>query len=300
MDSIIKVKNLGFSYKKNKVLDDLGFKVLKSSIFGLAGKNGAGKTTLMQILLGILKPQQGNIQISGYDYRQLPEGKIGYLSERPYYHLDFRLKEYLFYLARISPYGVDEEQIDRAIELVSLEDSKTELLGKFSKGMLQRVGLAQTFLHRPELLILDEPLSGLDPVGQNRLREIILNINDRGTTILITSHNLYEIERLSDEIGILHKGKIKIIDVKGLNQKQKIKVEFESGRDDITALFKDYSKVEVSRDKLIFPADNDSLYYSVMKILIDNNIKISKLFTSKVSLEEIILKYLDESSDRNE
>ena len=300
MNSFIKVKNLSFSYKNNKVLNNLSFSVSKGSIFGLVGKNGAGKTTLMQILLGILKPQKGNIEISGYNYQQLPKGKIGYLSERPYYHLDFKLKEYLFYLGKISPYNIEEKQINNTIELVSLEDSKTELLGNFSKGMLQRVGLAQTFLHRPQLLILDEPLSGLDPVGQNKLREIILNINKRGTTMLITSHNLYEIERLSSEIGVLHNGKVKMLDKKVLNKNQKITLKFKCNRQDISYLFKNFSEVKVYKDKIIFPNNNDELYYSVIKILLENKIKIEKLSTSNVSLEEIILRFLDESSDKSE
>ncbi len=300
MNSFIQVNNLCFSYKNNKVLNNLNFNVAKGSIFGLAGKNGAGKTTLMQILLGILKPQQGNIEISGYDYRELPKGKIGYLSERPYYHLDFKLKEYLYYLSKISPYRVKEKQINKAIELVSLENSKTDLLRNFSKGMLQRVGLAQTFIHRPQLLILDEPLSGLDPVGQNKLREIILNINKKGTTILITSHNLYEIERLSDEIGVLHNGKVKIIDKKVLNKNQKITLEFECNKQDISYLFKNYSEVKVYKNKIMFSGNNNELYYSVIKILLENKIKIEKLSTSNVSLEEIILSFLDERSDKNE
>ena len=214
-------------------------------------------------------------------------------------NLNFKLKEYLFYLGKISPYNIEEKQFNKAIELVSLEDYKTELLGNFSKGMLQRVGLAQTFLHRPQLLILDEPLSGLDPVGQNRLREIILNINKKGTTILITSHNLYEIERLSDEIGVLHNGKVKMLDKKVLNKNQKITLKFKCNRQDISYLFKNYSEVKVYKDKIIFPNKNE-LYYSVIEILLQNKIKIEKLSTSNVSLEEIILRFLDESSDKGE
>lgn len=300
MDSFIEVKNLWFSYKKNKVLSKLNLNVTKGSIFGLAGKNGAGKTTLMQILLGILKPQQGNIKISGYDYHELPKGKIGYLSERPYYHLGFKLKEYLFYLSKISPYKVEEQQINKVIELVSLENYKAEFLRKFSKGMLQRVGLAQTFLHRPQLLILDEPLSGLDPVGQNKLREIILDINKRGTTMLITSHNLYEIERLSNEIGILHNGKVKKLDKKLINKNQNITLKLNSNRHDIQYLFKNYSEVKVHNNKIIFPNNNDELYYSVMKILNNKKIRIERLSTSNISLEEIIISFLNESSDKNE
>lgn len=300
MQSFVEVDNLCFSYKKNKILNNLSFDVGNGSIFGIVGKNGAGKTTLIQILLGILKPQQGNIKILGYDYQKLPKGKIGYLSERPYYHLDFELKEYLFYLGKISPYRVEEKQIDKAMELVSLKNYKNDLLRNFSKGMLQRVGLAQTFLHKPKLLILDEPLSGLDPVGQRKLREIILNINKKGTTILITSHNLYEIERLSDEIGVLHNGKVKKIGKKVLNRNQKIILEFECNKQNFSYLFKNYSKIKVYKNKLIFPSNNNDLYYSVIKTLLENKIKINKLATSNVSLEEIILKFLDESSDRND
>ncbi len=293
---MLEVESLFFSYGKNEVLRNVNFNVPKGSIFGLIGSNGAA---LLQILLGLLNPDEGQIEIVGYDYKKLPRGKVGFLSERPYYHLNFSLKEYLFYLGKISSHQITEKQIDEAIKLVSLESSRNELLRNFSKGMLQRVGLAQTFLHRPELLILDEPMTGLDPVGQSKIREIILRINQKGTTVLITSHNLYEIERLSDVIGVLHNGQINIISNETLNKKEKIELEVNEKSIELSQIFAELAKVKVNDNKLIFPANDDDLYYTVMQLLLSNNLKVNKLTTFKASLEEITLAYLVESSDKN-
>ena len=299
MDSLIEVKNLNFSYGNKKVLKDVNFNVGKGTIYGLVGSNGAGKTTLLQILLELLKPEKGNILISGYKLCDLPKGKIGYLAERPYYHLNFKLKEYLSYLAKISSYKVSESQIDNVIELVSLQKYENDFLSNFSKGMLQRVGLAQSFLHRPELLILDEPMSGLDPVGQSKLRDIIIDINNKGTTVLITSHNLYEIDRLSDEIAVLHEGKVKNISEERLNDHQKIQIEVKNNKENLEDIFSNNSKVQVDENNIVFDDNNEYLYKDVMRKLLDNNIKIYKLTTSHLSLEKITLKYLDEGSGHN-
>ena len=142
-------------------------------------------------------------------------------------------------------------------------------------------------------------MSGLDPVGQSKLRDIIIDINNKGTTVLITSHNLYEIDRLSDEIAVLHEGKVKNISEERLNDHQKIQIEVKNNKENLEDIFSNNSKVQVDENNIVFDDNNEYLYKDVMRKLLDNNIKIYKLTTSHLSLEKITLKYLDEGSGHN-
>lgn len=180
--------------------------------FGFLGPNGAGKTTTLKLLMGILFPTAGSAKILGKDCNH-PEIKkrIGFLPEQPYFYDYLSAPELLDYYARLSgmPQVDSKSRIPRLLERVGLADVGNKHLRKFSKGMLQRVGIAQAIVHDPEVLFLDEPMSGLDPLGRHEIRELIQSLKDAGKTIFFSTHILSDAEALCDRVGVIHKGELR-------------------------------------------------------------------------------------------
>lgn len=200
-----------YSRGKIKALTGFDLKLEKGRIFSLLGPNGAGKTTLMKILLSIALPTSGEGFILGKNIKHSESRmKIGYLSENHRFPGFLDTEQFLYYYGKMSdvPGPVLKERIPELIKLVRLEDKKNLKLKKFSKGMLQRAGTAQALINDPEIIFLDEPTDGIDPVGRIEIREILLKLKDQGKTIFINSHLLSEVERMSDEIAILKKGSL--------------------------------------------------------------------------------------------
>lgn len=208
---ILKIEHLSKKFGDFKVLDDLSFYVKEHSVFGFIGKNGAGKTTTMKMILGFLKPSQGEIYVCGEKvvYGNTKTNKyIGYLPDVPEYYGYMTPTEYLKLCGQIS--GLKSSEIKRKteelLELVGLHGINRKIHG-FSRGMKQRLGVAQALINEPKLLICDEPTSALDPLGRKELMDILLSIKDR-TTIIFSTHILSDVERISDDIGILNNGKL--------------------------------------------------------------------------------------------
>ncbi|NJL92051.1 MAG: ABC transporter ATP-binding protein [Coleofasciculaceae cyanobacterium SM2_1_6] len=187
--------------------------VYRGETFGLLGQNGAGKTTLLKTLLGIVRPSGGTGKLLGEPLgRQQVKQRLGYLPENAYFYDYLTGWEFLEYAAGLFeiPYSVQRRRIPELLELVGLEiaTAKKKQLRQYSKGMLQRVGMAQVLINDPELIFLDEPMSGLDPLGRYQLREIILSLKAAGKTIFFNSHVLSEVEQICDRIGILDRGEL--------------------------------------------------------------------------------------------
>lgn len=197
-------------------LSPLELTVNEGETFGFLGPNGAGKTTTLKLLMGIIFPTSGSARILGRDFRD-PEVKreVGFLPEQPYFYDYLSAPELLNYYARLS--GVSDEQrhkrIPELLERVGLGDAGNKQLRKFSKGMLQRVGIAQAIVHDPKLIFFDEPMSGLDPIGRREVRELIQGLKDEGKTIFLTTHILSDAESLCDRVAIIHKGDLRGIGV---------------------------------------------------------------------------------------
>ncbi len=209
-DQAIYISNLHKAYGALKVLRGVDLDVAKGQIWGLLGPNGAGKTTLIHSLLGLLKPDHGTIRVLGVDERTQISKRIGYLPERPHYHGQFTGREYLLMLGRLSDRGGKQlhDRVDTVIDLVGLTQAADRRIGTYSKGMMQRIGIAQAVLHEPELLIVDEPASGLDPGGQREMALLMRSLNEAGHTIFLCTHQLTDIARLCDRIGVLVGGKL--------------------------------------------------------------------------------------------
>ena len=211
--NLTKDYEIGF-FRKRKVraLDDLSLSVDAGQIFGFLGANGAGKTTTLKLLMRLIFPTSGTARILNRDIGEVRmHERIGYLPENPYFYDYLTAREFLDYCAQIFGYGAAERK-KRAADLLSRvnldEKSWDKQLRKFSKGMLQRVGLAQSLINDPEIVFLDEPMSGLDPVGRREVRDLIGSLRDEGKTVFMCSHILSDIEVLCDQVAILKHGRL--------------------------------------------------------------------------------------------
>jgi len=203
--------NIGFIPKKMKILKGISLSVEQGEIFGYLGPNGAGKTTTIKCILGLIFPQKGKIEIFGNPHLALKaKEKIGFLPENPYFYDHLTASEFLDFYSQL--YVMDknkkEEKIKNLFQLVGLEQSADLQLRKFSRGMMQRIGLAQALLNDPSLVFLDEPLGGLDPVGRKEIRDIIVRLKEEGKTVFLCSHILQDIEMICDRVAIIVNGKI--------------------------------------------------------------------------------------------
>jgi ABC-2 type transport system ATP-binding protein len=208
-----KTYKVGFWRKTEKVgLKTLFLEVRQGEVFGFLGPNGAGKTTTLKLLMGLIAPTAGTARILGTDWRD-PEvrGRIGFLPEQPYFYDQLTARELLEYYGSLS--GVPAKglsgKIALMLERVGLAESGDIHLRKFSKGMLQRVGIAQAILHDPEVVFLDEPMSGLDPLGRKEVRDLIQWLKQEGKTVFFSTHILSDAEALCDRIAVLHKGELR-------------------------------------------------------------------------------------------
>ena len=198
--------------KKKSSLEGLTMQVQDGEVFGLLGPNGAGKSTTIKLLMGIIFPSAGSARMLGKPVNDVAMHRdIGYLPEQPYFYDYLTASEVLDYFARFHGYAAGErsERVQKMLKKVGLETAGKIQLRKFSKGMLQRVGLAQAILHDPKLVILDEPMSGLDPVGRREVRDIILELKNAGKTILFSTHILPDAETLCDRVGVIAGGKLR-------------------------------------------------------------------------------------------
>jgi len=200
-----------WTQKVTRGLEPLSLDVHRGEVFGYLGPNGAGKTTTLKILTGLLKPTAGTATILGVPIERVSSRtRMGFLPEQPYFYDSLTGVEYLEFVARLS--GMPGREATRAarawLAKVGLGERERQALRKYSKGMLQRLGLAAAMVHEPELLILDEPMSGLDPFGRRDVRDLILEQRERGTTVLFSSHILPDVEALCDRVAILLEGRL--------------------------------------------------------------------------------------------
>lgn len=218
MSIILKCEKLRVEYpaRDNQAvkvaLHGLDLEVRAGEVFGFLGPNGAGKTTTMNVLLGFVPPSSGSASLFGIDVRQpIARQRIGYLPELTYYYKFLTAEELLRFYAKI--FGLSRSEADARIEkliaLVELGHAAKRPIKTYSKGMQQRVGLAQALINNPDLLVLDEPTSGLDPLGRMKVREIIQRLKNEGKTVFFSSHEMGEVETVCDRVAIMHQGQLR-------------------------------------------------------------------------------------------
>lgn len=207
--NLLETNNLSFNYKKQQVLSNICLKIPQGSIYGYLGKNGAGKSTTIKLLLGLEKSEKDTIYFDNKEFclnREEALSNIGCLIETPSYYGNLSAYENLRYLDIL--YKCGENKIQYILEIVRLTKDQNKKAKQFSTGMRQRLGIAMAMLHNPKLLILDEPLNGLDPEGVYEMRELLVKLRNEGKTIFFSSHILSEIEKICTHIGILNEGKL--------------------------------------------------------------------------------------------
>ena len=301
---IIEVKNLTKHFKDVKAVNDLDLNVFRGDVFGFLGPNGAGKSTTIRMLLSLISPNAGNIKIFG---KSLKKGRneilrqIGAIVEKPDFYGYISAYKNLEILGRISAKEVTRKRIFELLELVGLEKRAKSKVKTFSHGMKQRLGIAQALLHDPELIILDEPTTGLDPQGMKEIRDLIIHLSkDQKKTIFLSSHILYEVELVANRMIIINKGTSQVEgEVSDLLNSNKLKVTVEvNDGEKVKKILSNTKWLElvqsITNNKLIFMLNPDEV--SILnKILVENDIKVNALIPTR-SLEEYFLSILEKDS----
>lgn len=208
---MIKLTNLTKVYGTLTAVNNISLEIPSGQVFGFLGPNGAGKTTTIKMMAGLLLPTAGNIEICGYDVVREPlsaKAVTGFIPDRPFIYDKLTAVEFLFFVARL--YGVSDgrRRIDQQLELFGLEDWSNELIENFSHGMKQRLVMAAALLHEPKVLIVDEPMVGLDPRGARLVKNIFKDLSKKGVTVFMSTHTLEIVEQMCDRVAIINKGAI--------------------------------------------------------------------------------------------
>jgi lantibiotic transport system ATP-binding protein len=294
MEYIVQTENLSKSFGKEQAVSNINLKIRKGEIYGFLGPNGAGKTTTIRMLLGLMKPSSGTIKIFQKDLmkeRINILAKVGSLVENPSYYPHLTAYENLEALRKIL--GVPKSRIDEVLDIVRLKDVADKKVKGFSLGMKQRLGIAASLLHNPELLILDEPTNGLDPSGIIEIRNLIKRLpSEYGMTIIISSHLLSEIDQMATQVGIVTKGKMIFQDsIEAMRRfaQPKVVIKVSNGEKGWRSLVANGIKAEHKDDLILFDECSDEKVAHIVQILVQEGVSVYRVEEEKRSLEEIFL-----------
>lgn len=297
---MLTVNNLEKSFKDKKALNGISFEVRKGEIMAILGPNGAGKSTTIRNIMGIMYPDSGSITFHNHSGKDIPRNKIGYLPEERGLYKNVKVMDILLYLADLKDYPIDKakERILMYLKKFDLEGKENVSVEELSKGMGQKVQFIGSILHEPELLILDEPFSGLDPVSQDIFKDEIRNLANNGTAILLSSHQMNLVEEMCDRLFLIQRGE-KVIygtldDVKKQYANFKCTIH---GRNQLVDLQKlpDVLRVEQKDDTTILHLDKD-VEPSVWLKNLPDHLVIHELKINRISLHEI---FIDIATDKN-
>lgn len=297
MDPFIEIHNLSKHYGPIKAVDDLSMKVLPGDIYGFLGPNGSGKSTTIRMMLSLIRPTAGQILLFGHDlamdrYKTL--SRLGALIEKPDFYNYLSARKNLEILGKLSNISNLKTRVDEVLDIVGLLPRATSIVRTYSLGMKQRLGIAQALLHKPDLIVLDEPTNGLDPQGQKEIRDLIKSLNrDKNITILISSHILYEIEQIANRMIIIDKGKALVEgNVQDLvnSQDRQVAFVFSNTQEGLNLL-----EGSPWQEKII-RSDEERIYFKINKeeiphlntFLVENKMQIFAVETVR-SLEEFFL-----------
>ncbi len=303
MKSMLEVKRISKAFGAQEVIKDLSFSIDENSIYGFIGKNGAGKTTTMKMILGLYTLDGGEIYVNG---EKVMYGKgrtnsfIGYLPDVPEFYNFMTPEEYLALCGEISLMDKKEckDRINELLEAVGLEAARRKRIKGFSRGMKQRLGIAQALLNKPRLLICDEPTSALDPEGRKEILDILHSLKG-STTILFSTHILSDVERICDEIGVLHEGRLALSgsleDIRGKRSSKGFEIEFARPQDTeaflrvktIEGLFANYQRKSAA--KLVFQNGGEDAVITAMRAMVDNKIEPLSIIRLEPTLEDLFL-----------
>jgi ABC-2 type transport system ATP-binding protein len=305
---VIETKDLTKRYDSVTVVDHLNLHIREKAVFGLLGPNGAGKTTTILMLLGLTEPASGSAQVYGYNPTREPlkvKRLAGYLPENVGFYSNMTARENLKFIAELNNISDAEanRKIDELLELVGIGDVADVAAGKFSRGMKQRLGIADVLVKSPKVVFLDEPTAGLDPEGIIQITDLIGRLPQLGTTAVLSSHQLYQVQRICHSVAILSKGKTVIegsLDKLGRDAlaegRYRIEVEtIEPGPPLIDTISKipGVIKVETKANQLLINADSD-LRSEIAKVVVQNDMPLIQMKIQEFSLDDVYMKYFQE------
>ena len=304
MKSAIRIENIQKSLGDRKILKGISFSVEMGDIFGYLGPNGAGKTTTIRIILGLLKADSGNLDVLGLDVNNSEmRRKIGFVLDLDGLYDSMTARENLIFYSRIYGLVMEEERINELLDIVELSNRADDRVHTYSRGMRQRLALARSMVHDPEILVLDEPTSGIDPSGQIEIRKIMLNMaHKENKTIILSSHNLDEVQRICNRIAIIDRGEIKLYgELESLRQEmgrsgiiiKSTKNIPESVVNEVRGL-SSLGLKEVKDKSLIFMPDKKTETSDIISFLSSRGIKIEQAIKQEASLEEMYSNILKE------
>jgi len=298
MDYILRTYNLTKKYKDITPVDNVSMAIKKGDIYGFIGKNGAGKTTLIRMITGLIKPTSGTVEIFGQPVSRRNKDfleRIGTIIEFPGFYQNLTAKENLEIHRRLMSV-TDKKRIEEVLKLVNLQDVPNKKVKGFSLGMKQRLGIARALLHNPELLILDEPTNGLDPLGIKEIRQLIIDLaKTHGITILISSHILSEIHQMVTKIGIINNGHLlEEVEYEDIKERNRHFIEVKVNDDKKAAFLlendlaiENYSITEPGIIRIYERIDESSF---INRMFMQNGIDVTEIRLSKDTLEEYFLK----------
>ncbi|MFO7525224.1 MAG: ABC transporter ATP-binding protein [Ignavibacteriaceae bacterium] len=303
-EKIIEIKNLSKDFKEVKAVDNLNLNVYRGDVFGFLGPNGAGKSTTIRMMLSLIRPTEGTIKIfnkSIINQRLEILTNTGAIVEKPDFYKNLSAFKNLEILGRISGKEISKTRIMEILEIVGLEKRANSKVKTYSHGMKQRLGIAQALLHDPELIILDEPTTGLDPQGMKEIRDLILMlIKEQKKTIFLSSHILHEVELVANRMIIINKGKTMVEGyVQDLLKTSMLKVTFEVD-DEIKSIehlkeSKWFEKLDDTlKGKLIFSLENEEIHL-LNKFFVEKGVRVNAIVPTR-SLEDYFLKITGEVS----
>ena len=278
-------------------LDHLDLEIEEGEVFGFLGHNGAGKTTTIKLLMGLVYPTSGEAWILDRSIRDVAVKQyIGFLPESPFFYEYLTAEEFLVFYGQLFGIGGLKlaKKIDELLELVSMTDARHRPLRKFSKGMLQRIGIAQALINDPRLVILDEPMSGLDPIGRRDVRDIILRLKHEGKTIFFSSHILPDVEMICDRIGILVKGRLKAVgtvqELAGASSVNSIELVVEDVSESVLAGIRELAATVMRRgNQILIKLDDEERVNSLLDLILKQKGRVVSLTPHKRSLEDLFL-----------
>jgi len=313
-NEFVVLRNVTKSFGSFRALNSISFGIKEGEIFGYIGPNGAGKTTTMKILVGLISDFQGEVSIGGY---QVPKRKdeihklLGYLPQTVAFQEWRTVNHALKTLGKLS--GLSDAEVEGRIpeilDLLGLADVRHKKISQLSGGMTQKVGLAQALLHEPKLLVLDEPLGGLDPLSRHQFKDIVLKLGQKGTTILFSSHILSDVQDVADRIGIINRGRIKQVgtlnELKSrLSSKKTVEVllSYVSDKWQEFGAIKNVTAVEQPSPgrllvKLETSADEDQVVNDIVQSIVKLGIRVRGITLLEPSLDEIYLNYVQEAEN---
>ena len=295
-DLVLRTERLTKKYGDRLVVDRISLTVERGDIFGFLGQNGAGKSTTMRMLLGLVRPTAGLVQMLGFDMKRQPlraRARTGAIIEAPAFYENFSAWKNLRMFAALSG-GANAKRIAAALETVGLSERAHDPVRVYSHGMRQRLGIAQALLPNPEFIILDEPTDGLDPQGIHEMRSLIMRLRDEyRLTVMLSSHLLHEVEQICNRVAIIDEGRLvyqgSVRELVGEDSMMKIKVD---RVDEAFALLEDISSIDVHRngDEFLYVKTADGQIGEINALLVNSGFHVRELSPYRQTLEEVFLR----------